>query len=92
MHWAELKAAAALREQSLLWDSVKHFSNFSPGNLEQKQLVKLMDHTGLLVLLLVLNLSGAFCAVLHWAEFNEAEVRLLFENLHSQDASDFSQL
>ncbi|XP_070759083.1 matrix metalloproteinase-19 [Enoplosus armatus] len=35
-----------------------------------------MDYTGLLLLLLLLNLSGAICAVVQWTELNEAKAYL----------------
>ena len=51
--------------------------SISPGYLGQKSLCENlnMDHTGLLLLLLLLNLRGAICAVVQWTELDEAKVR-----------------
>lgn len=53
-----------------------------------------MDYT--VLLLLLLNLSGAICAVVQWKELNEAKVRHsllcnLFKRVYMQDAFDLFQ-
>nr|XP_020448665.1 matrix metalloproteinase-19 [Monopterus albus]XP_020448666.1 matrix metalloproteinase-19 [Monopterus albus]XP_020448667.1 matrix metalloproteinase-19 [Monopterus albus] len=76
MCWAKLKTAEGLSEQSQLWDSAENLSNFKASALNTCDRNLDMDCMGLLVLLLVLNFSGAFCAVVQWAELNEAETYL----------------
>lgn len=65
-------------KQSLLWDPTEHFSGseYQPwifGTKNSKENLN-MDYTAML-LLLVLNISGAICAVVQWTELNEAKVR-----------------
>lgn len=61
-------------KHSLLWDSAEHSSGseHQPGIIWDKDLN--MEYTWLLLLLL-LNLSGAFSAAVQWTELEEAKVR-----------------
>lgn len=74
MHWLKKLLQRSEKKQSRTWGSAEHCSTFSLHIWDRK----LMDYSGLLVLLLALNLSGALCAVVQWAELNEAKVRWLY--------------
>ena len=74
-----LKTAGVLTEQTVCCEtllSTSPASDHLPQILGTETVCENlnMDHAGLLTLLLVLNLSGAFCAVVQWPELNEAKV------------------